>query len=100
MPASNPDLPPERIQLAAKRFRVLADPTRLSILQCLRDGERSVNEIAARTGVSQPTASKHLAVLTDSRMVARRQVGNRVHCRIVDQVVFQLCDLVCDHLAE
>ena len=100
MAAPNPPLPPERIQLAAKRFRVLADPTRLAILQCLRAGERSVNEIAATTGISQPTASKHLAVLTESGMIARRQEGNRVHCRIVDKVVFQLCDLVCDHLVE
>lgn len=100
MPASDPDLPPEIILLAAKRFRVLSDPTRLSILQCLRAGERSVNEIASLTEISQPTASKHLAVLADSGMIARRPDGNRVYCRIVDQIIFQLCDLVCGNLSE
>jgi DNA-binding transcriptional ArsR family regulator len=93
-----PDLPPESLRLAAERFKVLSDGTRLSILQSLRSGELSVNEIAVEVGASQPTVSKHLAILARSGMITRRQEGNRVLCRITDPIVFKLCDLVCGDL--
>ena len=91
-------LPPESLQLAAERFKVLSDQTRLSILQCLRGGEKTVGEVTVAVGASQPTVSKHLAILAGAGMIARRQDGNRVLCRITDPVVFKLCDLVCGNL--
>ena len=93
-------LSPDQIELVAQRFKVLSDRTRLAILQVLRGGEHTVNEVAAAVGASQPTISKHLATLTRSGMVARRQDGNRVLCSIADPVVFELCNLVCGELAE
>ena len=51
-------------------FTVFADPTRRRILVELRDRERTVGELVGALGLRQPTVSKHLRVLRDSRMVA------------------------------
>ena len=55
----------------------LADPTRLSILEKLRGGPRSVGEIANDMPVSRPAVSQHLKVLKDVGLVADRSVGTR-----------------------
>jgi len=78
------------------RFRVLSVPTRLAILQALHDGEMTVSVIAETVGTSQPNVSKHLRVLVDAGMVARREEGATSWCRIADTLVFKLCDLVCE----
>ena len=90
-----PDLDWNALVLVAARFKVLAEPLRLSILKTLHAGERSVSDLARAVGTSQPNVSKHLRLLEDAGMVARRQEGTTVHCRISDTTVLRLCDLVC-----
>lgn len=82
-------------ELVASRFRVLAEPARLRILDVLRDGELAVNEIVERTELSQANVSRHLRQLHDFGFVKRRRDGLHVHYAIKDRKVFQLCDLVC-----
>src|SRR6266508_6083301 len=53
-------LSPEALQLVAERFRVLAEPLRLRILQLLRSGEKNVTELTTQLATTQPNASKHL----------------------------------------
>ena len=55
----------------------LAEPNRLAIVELLRDGPRSVNDIVDRLGLSQPLVSKHLKVLSDVAIVDRRVDGKR-----------------------
>jgi DNA-binding transcriptional ArsR family regulator len=55
----------------------LADPTRLSILEKLREGPRSVGEIANDMPVSRPAVSQHLKVLKGAGLVGDRSVGTR-----------------------
>jgi DNA-binding transcriptional ArsR family regulator len=50
-------------------FETLVEPNRRRILDLLRDGHRSVNEIVAALGMSQPAVSKHLRVLKDAGLV-------------------------------
>jgi len=88
-------LPEELADLIARRFRAIAEPTRIRLLDCLRDGEASVNELAEHTGASQQNVSKHLTVLADAGIVGRRKDGNRVQYRIVDEGVLGLCEQVC-----
>ena len=88
-------LPPELVDLIARRFRVLAEPTRITLLDRLRDGEATVNELTESLGFSQQNVSKHLNVLADAGVVGRRKDGNQVHYRIVDEGVFGLCEQVC-----
>lgn len=92
------DLTPEAIALVAGRFRVLAEPLRLRILQILRNGEKNVTELTAALETTQPNVSKHLRVLQEAGFIGRRQSGNNAYCYIADESVFELCDLVCTAL--
>lgn len=58
-------------------FAALAEPHRREILDLLRDGERSVNELVERLTLSQPGVSKHLKVLREAGLVAVRVDGKR-----------------------
>jgi DNA-binding transcriptional ArsR family regulator len=89
---------PELAELIAQRFRVIGDPTRIRILDMLRDGERSVAEITLALGTSQQNASKHLGVLLQAGIVARRKEGTSARYRVADQDVYELCEQVCGGL--
>ena len=90
----------ESIDLVAGRFKVLAEPVRLRILQVLEGGERSVGSLADELDTTQPNVSKHLRILQESGFVSRRQEGNTVYYAISDPCVYELCDLVCRSLRE
>jgi DNA-binding transcriptional ArsR family regulator len=91
-------LPEGLAELIARRFRALGDPLRVRLLDLLRDGELSVNVLAEQLGAGQQNVSKHLTVLTDAAMVARRKEGTHVYYRIADEGVFALCEQVCGAL--
>jgi len=93
-------LPDDLIELIARRFRVLADPTRIKLLDLLRQGEASVQELTAEIGSTQQNVSKHLGVLLQSGIVGRRKLGNYSYYSIADEGVFALCEDVCGSLAE
>jgi DNA-binding transcriptional ArsR family regulator len=88
-------LPEDLAELIARRFRAIAEPMRVRLLDLLRDGELSVNELADGLGATQQNVSKHLAVLADAGMLVRRKEGNRVYYRIADAGVLALCEQVC-----
>jgi DNA-binding transcriptional ArsR family regulator len=75
------------LALKAKLFRGLADPSRLAILEVLRERERTVGEIVSATGLTQSNASMHLACLRDCGLVEGRQVGRHVWYRVADPCV-------------
>ncbi len=58
-----------RTEELARRIRVLADPTRLAILDHLRTGPRSVGDLATDFGLAQPTVSAHVKQLRQARLV-------------------------------
>ena len=88
-------LPEDLVELIARRFRVLGEPMRIKLLDRLREGEATVNELTVSLGASQQNVSKHLTVLADAGILGRRKDGNHVYYRIVDQGVFALCEEVC-----
>ncbi len=88
-------LPDEIVEVIARRFRILSEPTRIKLLNQLHGGEASVHELCEQTGTTQQNVSKHLAVLIDAGIVARRRDGNVTRYRVVDVGVFQLCEVVC-----
>lgn len=92
------ELPDDLVELIARRFRVIGEPMRIRLLDRLRAGEMSVNELTAATGSSQQNVSKHLNVLLEAGIVGRRKDANHVRYRIVDESVFRLCDEVCGAL--
>ena len=88
-------LTPESLSRLASRFRLLSEPLRLQILSRLQAGETSVSQLAIEIGTSQPNVSKHLRLLIDGGLVARRQQKTSVFVRIADPSVFELCHVVC-----
>jgi DNA-binding transcriptional ArsR family regulator len=88
-------LPDELVELIARRFRVIGEPMRIRLLDRLREGEASVGELTDALGANQQNVSKHLAVLADVGILARRKNGNHVYYAIADDSVFALCEEVC-----
>ena len=93
------DLPKEALEKVAAYFQALSEPTRLSLLNLLRAGERNVGELAQLSGYTAANVSRHMALLTQHGLVARESRGTSVYYRIADASVYQLCDLVCGNLA-
>ena len=93
-------LPDPLVELVAQRFRVLSEPARIKLLDALRSGPASVGELAARVGLSQQNASKHLGVLHSAGLLERVRTGNTAQYAIADPSVFTLCELVCDALRD
>lgn len=85
----------ELLELIAERFKALAEPARLQILDRLRRGEMTVSEIVDATGLGQANVSKHLGILLNLGFVARRKEGLYVYYALADARVFRLCDLMC-----
>jgi DNA-binding transcriptional ArsR family regulator len=88
-------LPEALVDLIAQRFRVLGEPMRVRLLDALRDGPMTINELTLKLGATQQNVSKHVGVLTQAGLVGRRKDGNRVHCFVADESVFDLCEMVC-----
>ena len=91
-------LPDPLAELIAQRFRCLAEPMRIKLLDHLREGEATVGELQDATGASQQNVSKHLGVLLNAGMVSRTKQGTRASYAIADDSVFELCEIVCGGL--
>ena len=93
-------LPEPLVDLIAQRFRVIGEPMRIRLLDALREGPKTVNELAEAVGGSQQNVSKHIGVLAQAGLVARRKEGTCVRCFIADDSVFELCEIVCGGLRQ
>lgn len=94
------DFSEETLEAVAARFKVLAEPNRLRILNALRGDEKTVTELSEALGLGQANVSRHLALLRRHGMVARRKEGVRRPYRILDRGIFELCELVCARMEE
>ena len=99
-PAVPHPLPEPLVQLIAQRFRVIGEPMRIRLLDALRDGPMTVNELTETLDATQQNVSKHIGVLAQAGIVGREKDGNHVRCFIADDTVFELCELVCGGLRE
>lgn len=88
----------ELLALVAARFKALAEPARLEILNALRTGELTVGELVEDTGLGQANVSKHLQLLHGLGFVNRRKDGLFVYYGLADKTVFQLCDIMCGRI--
>ena len=89
----------ELVEAIAERFRVLGEPTRIKLLDRLRESDATVQELNTVIGTTPQNISKHLAVLQHAGLVARRKEGTHSVFRVVDGGIFELCELVCGSLA-
>lgn len=91
-------IPLDLAEMIAQRFRVIGEPMRIRLLDRLRDGDATVNELTAAVGASQQNVSRHLGVLHQAGIVSRTKEGTAVRYAIADDSVFALCELVCGGL--
>lgn len=89
----------QTVDLKVKLFRGFSDSSRLSILNALRSGSLTVNEIVKQTGLSQSNVSNHLSCLRCCDLVVREQQGRFVHYELADVRIVKLLDLA-DELLE
>ncbi len=95
---SRKPLAPETLRAVAERFKVLAEPARLSVLNKLSSGPRNVSELIEATGLNQANLSKHLQMLHAHGFVRRRREGLFVVYELADDSVFTVCDVMCGQL--
>ena len=84
------------VEQVANYFRVLGEPMRLKLLNVLRDGERCVQDLVDETQTSQANVSKHLKVMLQAGILVKRSQGTQAFYRVTDDLIFELCNLVCD----
>ena len=89
------DLDDRSLDRVADYFRALSEPSRLKLLNALREGEHNVTELTARVGSSQANVSRHLTLLLGLGVVERTTRGTSAYYRIADRRIYGLCDLVC-----
>lgn len=82
----------------ADYFKVLSELSRLQVLCTLKSGAKSVSEIMDATGLGQANVSKHLKILAQAGIVTRQPKGVSVYYDIVDPLIFNLCEQVCQSL--
>ena len=90
----------QAVELQAKLFRGFADPSRLGILDALRDGPLTVGEIVSATHLNQSNVSNHLSCLRDCGLVVSSQEGRFVRYELSDKRVGKLLNLVDELLAD
>ena len=88
----------DQLRAVARLFDLLAEPTRLDILQNLKKKPLSVGEIVNATNAKQANISKQLGILHDAGLLRRERRGNLVFYSIDDPMIFDLCALVCGKL--
>jgi len=80
-------------EFKAEFFKALAHPMRIQILDILRDGEHSVNELRDILNVEAANVSQQLAILRTKNLVVYRKEGNCVYYSVRDPMIFQLLDV-------
>lgn len=88
----------DQLQAVAKLFDLLAEPTRLDILQNLKKAPLSVGQIVDATHAKQSNISKQLGMLYDAGLLKKEREGNLIFYSIADPMIFDLCALVCGKL--
>ena len=74
-------------------LKALADPTRLKILECIKNEEKCICEVIPYTGKSQPNVSLHLKILKHAGLVNERKDGTRIMLSIANKDLFKLIDI-------
>ncbi len=82
------------LKLVADRFKLLASPTRLELLQHVCSGERSVSELVSLTGFKQANVSRNLSMLDRAGLVRRRVDGSHVYYSLAEPTLPSLCELM------
>ena len=75
-------------------FKALADPTRLKILECIKNDEKCICKIIPYTGKSQPCVSQHLKVMKHAGIIDERKDGTKIMIKASSDKIFKIIDHV------
>lgn len=78
----------------ASLFQALSHPTRIAIVEVLRDGELSARVMQDRLGLEQANLSQHLAILRSRQVVVNRKEGNQVFYSLKNPVLLEVLDIM------
>ena len=78
----------------AEIFHGLAHPTRIAMVELLRNGEMSAGQLIEQLGLEQANASQHLAVLRAKQIVVNRKEGNQVFYSLRDAALIEVLDIL------
>lgn len=78
----------------ARLCQVLTDPKRLRLLAALRDGERSVGDLAGAIAATSTNVSQHLALMRDVGLVVTRREGTTIYYRLAYPQIIDACDII------
>jgi len=84
----------------AEVCKTLASPKRLEIINCLKDGEKTVSELVDMLGVPKANVSQHLAVMRHKGVLQARREGVNIYYSLVNRKVVQACTLMREVLTE
>ena len=87
-------------ELHAEMCKVFSNPTRLEILNLLRNKERSVAELIQKTNLSQANISQHLAIMKHKGIVIARRDGKNIHYKITYPKIIKAFDIIKEVLSE
>jgi ArsR family transcriptional regulator len=80
------------LELKADILKALAQPTRLKILELLREGEKCICEIVPAINGEQSNISRHISLMQKSHLVTTRKEGVRVMVKVKDPKIFEILD--------
>jgi DNA-binding transcriptional ArsR family regulator len=86
-------MPQQIANFKAEFFKALAHPVRIRILDCLRDGEKGVNELSEALQIEPANVSQQLAILRARNIVVGRKSGSNVYYSVSDRTIFKLLDV-------
>ncbi len=78
----------------ASVFQALSHPTRIAVVEALREGELAAGAIQERLGIEQANLSQHLATLRSRQIVATRKEGNQVFYSLKNPVLLEVLDIM------
>jgi ArsR family transcriptional regulator, virulence genes transcriptional regulator len=87
-------------ELQAQICKTLANPTRLMIIHTLRDGEKSVGELAAILGLRQANLSQHLTIMRQTQILKTRKQGSSIYYSLANPKINNACDMVREVLVQ
>lgn len=88
----------EELEILARKFKILSEPTRLKILRAIYKKEKNVTDIIKMTDLLQANVSKQLKILVKEGIVSARQDGLKRFYKIIDPTVLSICKKVCKDL--
>ena len=89
-------MPQQIANFKAEFFKALAHPIRIQILNCLRNGEKGVNELSEILQIEPANVSQQLAILRVRNIVIGRKAGSNVYYSVPDTTLFRLLDVAKD----